>query len=213
MSGLRVVLADDHARVRASVRRALEEGGHVVVAEAASGPAAVEAALAARPDVVLLDIHMPGSGIRAAGTLAEALPGTPVVMLTYSRDDDDLFDALRVGACGYLTKDLNPAELPTALSQVVAGESVLSPGLLGRVLDRFRATPSRGLRRRRDPRLQRLSSREWEVLTLLRQGLSTAQVAEQLFVSPTTVRVHVSAALRKLQVADRAEAMRLLDES
>jgi len=211
---LRVVIADDHVPTRAGVRGALEDGGFIVCAEASSGPAAVRAALEHDPDVCLLDVHMPGgNGIAAAGEIAEALPNTQVVMLTASQDDDDLFDALRAGASGYLLKDTDPDRLPHALRGVLSGEAALPRTLVAKVIEEFRG---RG-RRRRLPLLRRLNvdltDREWEVLEQLRDELSTREIAERLQISEVTVRRHVQTVLKKLQVKDRASAVRLLEEA
>jgi len=206
---IRVVMADDHARIRARIRMALEADGCEVCAEGATADDAVRLALEHRPDVVLLDVHMPGSGIQAAREISRRLPDTPVVMLTQSREDDDLFDSLRAGASGYLLKDADPAELPRALRGVLAGEAAMPPSLVTRILAEFRG-PARPRLGRRGPAAAKLSPREWEVMELLGQGNSTDEVAARLFVSPTTVRVHVSAVLRKLRVKDRESAFRLL---
>ena len=132
-------------------------------------------------------------------------------MLTVSHDETDFFDALRAGAAGYLLKDTDPRLLPQLLRAVVAGEGVLSPGLIAKLIEEFR---ERG-RRRRLPlsgsRGVELTSREWEVLDLLRQGLTTAEIARRLFIAEVTVRTHVAAILRKLRVPDRRAALRLLD--
>jgi len=202
-------MADDHTRLRAVIRRALEGGGCVVLGEGATAEDAVRLTLEHRPDVALLDIHMPGSGIRAAQEIARLAPDTAIVMLTQSADDDDLFDSLRAGASGYLLKDADPAGLPDALRGVLAGEGVMTPRLVARVMDEFRAHTRRRLGRR-SPAAARLSAREWEVMQLLGEGLSTEEVGGRLFVSPTTVRVHVSAVLKKLRVRDRESAFRLL---
>jgi DNA-binding NarL/FixJ family response regulator len=203
----RVVIADDHPPTRAGVRLSLEEASFEVCAEAANAGAAVDACLEHRPDVALLDIHMPGGGINAAGRIASALPETAVVMLTVSRDDADLFQALRAGARGYLLKDIDPSRLGPALQGVLDGEAALPRNLVTRLMQEFRTRDERPARPR--GALATLTSREWETLELMRDGLTTAQIAEQLFVSPVTVRTHVSAILRKLQVADRASAVAL----
>jgi DNA-binding NarL/FixJ family response regulator len=208
---IRVVLADDHARIRSRVREALERGGCLVAAEAASADDAVRLAEQHAPDVVLLDIHMPGNGIHAAREISRRLPGTPVVMLTQSAEEEDLFDSLRAGAAGYLLKDMDPRELPGALRGVLAGDGAMSPRLVTRIMDEFRA-PSKRRFARRSPAAGRLSPREWEIMHLLASGRSTDEVARQLFLSPTTVRVHVSTVLKKLRVKDRESAFRLLRE-
>lgn len=209
-AGRSVLIADDHAAARAGVRGALERGGFVVCAEAASGPAAVEAALRERPDACLLDVHMPGGGgIEAAAEIAQRLPGTAIAMLTVSGDEEDLFAAIQAGAGGYLLKDVDPERLPHALAGVLAGEAAIPRALVGRIVAEL------GERRRRRVPLTRgaaeLTSREWEILELLHGGASTAQVAERLRVSQVTVRRHVSAVLRKLRVEDRRGAFALLD--
>jgi DNA-binding NarL/FixJ family response regulator len=209
---IRILIADDHPPTRAGVRAALEQRGFEVCAEAADASGAVEAAVREAPDVCLLDIHMPGSGIRAAGQITSQLPETSVVMLTISRTDDDLFDALRAGASGYLLKDMDPGRIANALQGVLAGEAALPRSLTARVIDEFR---QRG-RRRRLPltgaRGVDLTSREWEVLELMRQGHSTAEIAGRLFVSRVTVRRHVSSILRKLRVESREDAIARFDE-
>lgn len=211
-AGTRVILADDHPPTRAGVRYTLELAGMVVCAEASDAEGAVAIALREKPDICLLDIHMPGSGINAAREITRLLPDTRVVMLTVSRDDEDLFEALRAGASGYLLKDMDPDRVPHALAGVLAGEAALPRSLLIRVMDEFR---ERGRRRLRLPgkRGADLTEREWEVLHLLRDGLSTAEIAERLYISAATVRSHVASVLKKLRVADRAAAIRLLDEA
>ncbi len=207
-----MILADDHAPTRTGVKAALERAGFRVLAEVADADSAVEAAERERPDVCLLDIHMPGNGISAAARITQAHPDIAVVMLTVSRDDNDLFDALRAGALGYLLKDTDPDRLPHALRGVLEGEAALPRALVARVIDEFR---DRG-RRRRLPLVKQkgveLTSREWEVLELMREDLSTAEIAERLFVSPVTVRSHIAAVLHKLRVPDRKAALKLLEE-
>ena len=207
----RVLIADDQARTRASVRDALEaDGGFVICAEAADGNAAFERAIETRPDVCLLDINMPGSGIAATARIASVLPDTPVVILTVSRDDSDLFDALRAGASGYLLKDLGDDQIAPALRKVLAGEASLPGTLVARLVEEFRDREHRRVGIAPE-QAARLTGREWDVLELMREGLSTNDIAARLFVSATTVRSHVSAVLRKLQVPDREAAVRLLE--
>ncbi|HEX6485327.1 MAG TPA: response regulator transcription factor [Nocardioidaceae bacterium] len=206
---VRVVMADDQARLRGVVRRALEGGGCVVLGEGATAQDAVDLTVRHRPDVALLDIHMPGSGIHAAQEISRLAPDTAIVMLTQSGQDDDLFDSLRAGASGYLLKDADPAALADTLRSVLAGEGAMPPRLVARIMDEFRA-PARRRLGRTSHAASKLSAREWEVMQLLGQGLSTEEVAGRLFVSATTVRVHVSAVLKKLRVRDRESAFRLL---
>jgi DNA-binding NarL/FixJ family response regulator len=206
---VRVVMADDHTRLRARVRAALEADGCLVCGEGATADDAIALVDEHRPDVALLDIHMPGSGIRAAHAISSAHPETAVVMLTQSSEDADLFDALRAGAQGYLLKGGDPGTLGAALRGVLAGEAAMDPRLVTRILDEFRA-PAKQRFRRGSRAASKLSAREWEVMELLSDGASTDDVAQRLFLSPTTVRVHVSSVLRKLRVADRESAFRLL---
>jgi DNA-binding NarL/FixJ family response regulator len=205
-----VLIADDHAPTRADMREALERNGRFTVcAEAADGAAAVEAAVRERPDLCLLDIRMPGSsGIAATREITTRLPGTKVVMLTVSLDDDDLLNALRGGAVGYLLKDIDPGRLPYALNDAMEGGAPIPRRLVARLVSEFR---DHGPRRRpvAEPGYD-LTSREWEVLSLLREGLTTKQMASKLFVSSATVRSHVASVLKKLHLPDR-EALRKLD--
>jgi DNA-binding NarL/FixJ family response regulator len=193
------------------VRLALEKGPFEVCAEVADADSAIEAARQHRPEVCLLDINMPGDGIRAAEVIAREFPDTAVVMLTVSRTDSDLFDALRAGASGYLLKDIDPARLPLALTGVLDGEAALPRRLVSLLIEEFRERK----RRRRIPLVGRrsveLTDREWEVLELMREGASTEEIAGRLFISPVTVRTHVSAILRKLHVPSREAAVELLE--
>jgi DNA-binding NarL/FixJ family response regulator len=194
------------------VRAALEQGGFFVCAEADDGPGAVEAAFRERPDICLLDIHMPGGGIAAASEITRSLPETAVVMLTVSREDDDLFDALRAGARGYLLKDIEPAGLPVALRGVLRGEAALPRALVGKVFEQLRRRAPRGRLLTAGGRRAELTSREGDVLDLLAQGLTTAEIAARLLVSPVTVRRHIGEIRRKLEAPDRETALRLLEQ-
>ena len=208
---VRILIADDHPPTRAGVRLSLESTGRFeVVAEAANAAAAVAAATELRPDVALLDIHMPGNGIEAARSISGVSPDTAVVMLTVSRDDADLFAALRAGARGYLLKDIDPDRLAPALDGVLSGEAALPRGLVARLIDEFRTRDSSA--GRREGPLAKLTDREWEVLKCMQQGKSTAEMAAEMFVSAVTVRTHVSAILRKLQVTSREDAIRLASD-
>jgi DNA-binding NarL/FixJ family response regulator len=206
---IRAVIADDHAPTRMGVRMSLEADGFEVVAEVATAPLAVAAAVEHQPDVVLLDIHMPGGGIVAAQGIAAQVPSAAVVMLTVSRDDEDLFEALRAGARGYLLKDIDPDRLGAALRGVLEGEAALPRNLVTRLMEEFRGRDG-GVARTDGP-LAQLTSREWQTLDLMRQGLTTAEMAARLCVAPVTIRTHVSAILRKLQVPDRDAAVRIAD--
>ena len=208
---LLVLIADDHPPTRDDVRRALESDGRFsVCAEAADAAGAVQAAVRTQPDVCLLDVQMPGGGIAAAWEIAARLPQAKIVMLTVSEADSDLFTALRAGAGGYLLKTMDLRRLPDALEGVCAGEAAMQPRLVARVVERFR-TPEPRWRQTTagEPGQQRLTSREWQVLDLLAQGYSTAEIARRLVLSATAVRVHIAAIVRKLGVPDRAAAVEL----
>jgi two-component system, NarL family, nitrate/nitrite response regulator NarL len=209
----RVLVADDHAPTREDIREAVEaDPRFTVVATAADAADAVQAAMRERPDVALLDMRMPGSGAAAAWEITARLPATRAVMLTVSRSDDDLFAALRAGVSGYLLKDMPFDRLGDELALVLDGRIALPPELVTRLVDEFRdSAPRRRALLGQSAGVQ-LTSREWQVLDLLRQGLTTSDIARRLFVSPATVRSHVAAVLRKLRVPDRESAIRLFED-
>jgi DNA-binding NarL/FixJ family response regulator len=207
---VKVLLADPNAPARAGVRQALACPGFDVVAEAADADACIELAGRLRPDVCLVEVRLPGGGVRAARAIAAKMHETAVVMLTASDSEEDFFDAMRAGAAGYLLKGTDPERLPHALRGVVAGESAIPRKLLPRLLDEFRGQAGRRLTVA-GGRGPQLTAREWEVLDLLRQKLATREIAARLFVSEVTVRRHVSTVLRKLGAPDRATALRLVE--
>jgi DNA-binding NarL/FixJ family response regulator len=203
------LIADDHPAIRAGVRLALAGHGFSVCAEAEDAQTAVEAVLRTRPDICLVG-GIAGNGIAATAEITTRLPGTAVVILADVCDDDGLFDSVSAGASGYLPKDTDPARLPHVLRGVLRGEAVFPRGLVGPLLEELR-----GRRERRrfvlgDDRGVALTAREWEVLELLRQGLTTAEMATRLFVSHVTVRSHIASAMKKLGAADRRAAVHLL---
>jgi DNA-binding NarL/FixJ family response regulator len=209
----RALIADDHAPTRADVRRVLEADPRFsVCAEVADAAGAIQACLRDRPDICVLDVKMPGSGVAAAWEISARLPGTRIVMLTISAADSDLFGAIRAGADGYLLKTMNFARLPDALDGVISGEAAVPAALVGQVLKRFRGREPR----RRTPLLQgpagRLTSREWEVLEMLAEHRTTNEIARSLVLSTSAVRVHIAAIVRKLKVADRAAAVELFSD-
>jgi len=206
----RVLIADDHVGTRQEIRAALEAAGFTVCAETGEGGSAVELAKELEPDICLLDILMPGGGIQAARFIHRALPDTAIVMLTVSRDDEHLFDALKAGASGYLTKDIPHDRVAKALEGVLAGEAALPRALTTRLLDEFRRRRSKTLRGPTGEAV-RLTEREWETLELMGDGLSTKEIAERTFVAAVTVRTHIAAILKKLQVGSREEAIALMD--
>jgi two-component system nitrate/nitrite response regulator NarL len=201
-----VLIADSHAATRAGVRLALEDDGFIVTEEeTASG--AVAAALREPPDLCLLDVDVPGGGIEAAAAIHSQLPETRVVMLSEAANDADFFAALEAGASGYLLKEMHPVQLGRALHAALRGEAAVPRALTARLIDEFRARtegPSFTRRTERD-----LTSREWEVLDCLCEDLSTRRIAKRLFISETTVRRHVSAILRKLDVPSRQAAAKV----
>jgi DNA-binding NarL/FixJ family response regulator len=204
-----VVIADDHPVIRLGVRMALMRGGFDVLAEAADRDGAVEAVLREHPDVCLLDIYMPGGGIKAAEILTQLAPGTAVVMLTVSESAEDLLRALRAGAKGYLPKDTSPNRLPAALYGVLKGEAALPRTFVGRVLNELRELPVPEAAPVRVDGVE-LSARESEIMRLLNSGLSTIEIGERLSLSPITVRRHISTGVAKLGAADRDEALRAI---
>jgi DNA-binding NarL/FixJ family response regulator len=207
---VRVLIADDHAPTRVDVRQALDSDVRFVVcAVTADASGAVQAALRERPDLCLLDVRMPGGGLSAAWEIGARLPRTKIVMLTVSGEDADLFAALRAGAEGYLLKTMSLARLPDALEGVCSGEAAIPPTLVTRLLTRFRTREPRWRKPLEQGAAEHLTSREWEVLELLAQGRSTAEIASGLVITTSAVRAHIAAIVRKLRVPDRAAAIEL----
>jgi len=203
---LRVMVVDDHALVRSAVRQALTAPGVEVVAEARTAEDALAIALSVRPDVLLVDIDLPGmDGVSLVRELAPRLPETRIVMLTVSSTDHHVTDATRFGAVGYLTKDLSPEALLRAVRSAYDGElampRLMAARLLHRLVESSRHSPATS-----DPALASLSARELEVLRLLTEGLTDRKIAVSLGISPRTVETHVSSVLHKLGARNRAEA-------
>ena len=205
-----VVVADDHQITRLGVRMALSAGGFDVVAEAADRDGAVNAVRARRPDVCLLDIYMPGSGLEAARTISSEAPETSIVMLTVSDSTEDVLAALRAGAVGYLPKDTRPDRLAAALCGVLKGEAALPRALVGRVLTEFRGLTAASEEPLRVGEVE-LTPRESEILRLLGAGKTTLEIGKLLGLSPITVRRHISGGVAKLGVADRDAALRAIE--
>jgi len=190
----------------------LQRNGFEVCAEAADANAALRAALRERPELCLVDANLPG-GIRAVGRISSRVPETEVVVLTDAAEENELLEALRAGASGYLQKNVDPQALARALHAALRGEAAFPRALLGPVIEEFRARHDRRrLRLPGRPAIE-LTRREVEVLDLLRRGLATAEIADRLDISPVTVRRHVGLLLRKLGVPDRAAALKLLERS
>lgn len=209
---VRVLLADDEELMRAGLRLILESADDVVVvAEAGDGPAAVRACRGGAVDVALLDVRMPGGdGVSAAARIAAQSPTTRVVMLTTFDDEDALTLALRAGAVGFLLKDTGPAELLRAVRAAARGEQVLAPQVLGRLVERHLSAPSTSEASRR---LDALTPAERDVLALVGEGLSNAEVGGRLHVSAGTVKGHLSRVLAKLGLDNRVQAAVLAHEA
>jgi DNA-binding NarL/FixJ family response regulator len=205
----RVVLVDDQALIRAGLRALLEaEDDLEVVGEAADGAAAVEVVTKTRPDVVLMDIRMPGvDGLEATRRIAAdpALADVRVLMLTTFEVDEYVFEALRVGASGFLLKDEEPVELLRAVRVVAGGDSLLSPSVTRRVVETFASGP--GPTAPPPSGLEELTERELEIVALVGTGLSNQEIAGHLTISPATARTHVSRAMLKLGARDRAQVV------
>ena len=206
-----VVLADDQALMRMGFRMVLEaEEDIAVVGEASDGTSALAQAKALHPDVILMDVRMPGmNGIEATERIARECPGTRVLILTTFDLDEYAFAGLRAGASGFLLKDTRPTELAEAIRTVASGEAVVSPRITQRMLEMFASSlPNSGHPvQASDPRIDSLTPREKEILVLMSQGMSNAEIAEHLVVSATTVKTHVGNVLAKLDVRDRVQAV------
>jgi DNA-binding NarL/FixJ family response regulator len=204
---IRVLLADDQALIRAGFRMLLDSAEDIeVIGEAEDGAQAVELAHRRQADVVLMDIRMPGvDGLEATRRIDadERLAGVRVLILTTYESDDYVYKALQAGASGFLVKDTEPAELLHAIRVIADGEALLSPKITRRLISDIaaRQLPSS----RPDPALCELTEREREVMTLVAHGLSNADIAAQLYLSPLTVKTHVSRAMLKLHARDRAQ--------
>ena len=208
---IRVLIADDQALVRAGFRVLLEVAPDIeVVAEADNGVHAVELVETARPDVILMDIRMPEmDGLEAARRILDAAtragdsPSPRVLVLTTFDADEYVYEALRLGASGFLLKDIDPAQLVDAIRVVAAGDALLAPSVTRRLIREFASRPE--IRRAHPQQLQALTERELEILALVAQGLSNDEIAKKLVISPATSKTHVSRVMMKLQARDRAQ--------
>jgi two-component system NarL family response regulator len=203
---VRVLIADDHALFRRAIRAVLDDEQDIeVVAEAGDGDEAVLLAAEHAPDVVLLDVNMPKrSGIDAAREIKAQLPSTQVVMFTVSDDEADLFEAIKAGASGYLLKEVDPSEVASAVRQIHAGQSLLSPAVASKLVSEFATMAKRSDERAMRPKL---TDRELEVLGLASDGLTNRQIGRRLHISENTVKNHMRNILEKLHLHSRMEAV------
>jgi DNA-binding NarL/FixJ family response regulator len=205
-----VLIADDHAATRAMIRRAVEDGGFGVCAEVESADDAIQAARENAPDAAILDIRMPGNGLHACEVIRSESPETCVVMLTVSENMVDLLSALAAGASGYWLKGDDPMSIPRVIRRALAGEMIIA-GILLKILVMGRG--GQDLRRRiLDYLLQgaSLTPKEYEVIELLSEGLTTAEIGKRLFVADVTVRTHIAHIVQKLNAADREDVRRMI---
>jgi DNA-binding NarL/FixJ family response regulator len=202
---LRVLIVDDHDLFRSGLRNLLEEEGVNIIGEAAAGQEALQIVRELAPDVVVMDLNMPGmGGVEATRHISSIAPLTRVLMLTISDQDNDVMDAILAGACGYLLKDSSIQELMAGIRAASQGESLISPTIAAKVLQRVRATSTQ-------PEIANtiraeLSDREIEVLKLIANGKDNAVIAAELHISPKTVKNHISNILMKLQIDNRIQA-------
>jgi DNA-binding NarL/FixJ family response regulator len=206
LSAPRVLLVDDHDLFRTGLRNLLEEQGDVlIVGECDNGTDALRGVRELAPDVVVMDLNMPGiSGVEATRQISMVAPLTRVLVLTISDQDSDVMDAIIAGACGYLLKDASIAELVQGIQAAAVGESLVSPTIASKVLQRVRASSSS--QRDADVIRSELSDREIEVLKLIANGKDNAMIAGELHISPKTVKNHISNILMKLQIENRIQA-------
>jgi len=197
---IKVLIADDHPVIRAGLAKILgAESDITIVGEARDGLEAINKALELKPDVILMDIFMPRcSGLEATVAIRQELPDARLLILTISEREEDLFQALRLGAQGYLLKSATITEVAEAVRKTAAGEAMLSPAIAARLVAEFR-------RKAEDE--TKLSAREAEVLQLLGEGLTNTEISHRLFISESTVRTHLQRLLNKLHLKNRTEAI------
>ncbi|MGA7835971.1 MAG: response regulator transcription factor [Acidimicrobiales bacterium] len=206
----RVLIADDHAPTRAAIRYALEDGGFEVCAEAHDAHDAVRATIETLPAAALLDVRMPGNGIFAAEAIHKEHPTIALIMLTVSSEEADLFAALAAGASGYWLKGEDMSTIPPLIYRALADEAVLSDVLVKSLVREWRAHDVRIRSQSELVNGVRFSFRERQVIELLHEGFTTADIGQQLFISPVTVRSHVASIARKLRAKDRSDILRQL---
>jgi len=205
---IRVIIADDHALFRRGLEMVLEsEPDMAVVGEANDGKEAYELATELMPDLVLMDVRMPAhGGIGATKLIKDAVPHTKILMLTISDEEEDLYEAIKAGASGYLLKEISIEEVADAIRSVHAGQSLISPSMASKLLNEFASMAKKDEEKQQMP-APRLTEREMEVLTLVAQGLNNRDIAKALFISENTVKNHVRNILEKLHLHSRMEAV------
>jgi|SRR5206468_486528 len=209
---IRILIAADHVPTRVGLRLALEHDA--VCTEAADSESAVAAAVRDRPDVCLLDFDAPGRGLRAVTEIVARVPGVLCIVLTSRVEEEEFLAAMRAGASGYLPDGLDPSRLPFVVAGVMRGEAAVPRHFVARLIDELRGRARTRRNLTLSPELSvELTSREWEAVELLRQGLPTREIATQLGISQVTVRRHLSAAYAKLGVTSRASALQLLESA
>ena len=205
MSEIRVLIVDDHTLFRSGIKLLLQrQPGFEVVGEAGDGLEGVKRAKQLKPDIVLLDLHMPGvNGLEAISLLRDEVPQTEIIMLTVSEDAEDLLEALRAGARGYLLKNIETDFLVDSIRRAVNGESVMSSQMASKLADAMRAPQKRAIS---DTSPEKLTPREREIIVMLAKGASNKEVARTLDLAESTVKIHVQGILRKLNLASRVQA-------
>jgi len=205
---IRVIVADDHAVFRRGLEMVLESEPDIeVVAEAGNGKEATELAIEHMPDLVLMDVRMPAhTGIEAAKAIKDAVPHSKILMLTISDEEEDLYDAIKAGASGYLLKEISIEEVADAIRKVHAGQSLISPSMASKLLNEFASMAKKDEQKQQMP-APRLTDREMEVLALVAQGMNNRDIAKELFISENTVKNHVRNILEKLHLHSRMEAV------
>ena len=205
---IRVLVVDDHALFRRGLQMVLEQESDIeVVGEASDGTEAVQKAAEHYPDIVLMDVRMPRrGGIDACTAIHETVPSARIIMLTISDEENDLYEAIKAGAMGYLLKEISIEEVASAIRAVHGGQSLISPSMAAKLITEFASLSRRGDDRRQVP-TPRLTEREMEVLKLVAKGLNNRDIAAELFISENTVKNHVRNILEKLQLHSRMEAV------
>ena len=209
MTHIKLMIADDHRLFREGIKALLAVTDDIeIVGEAEDGETTIEKCLELQPDVILMDINMPGvNGIQATARILEKQPQTRIVMLTMLEDDASVFHAMRAGARGYLLKGADPQEVLSVIRAVAEGQALFGPAIAARLLNYFKELSTKPSLPRTGTDFQELTERELEVLRLISQGLNNQEIAHKLFLSPKTVRNHITNIFSKLQVADRAQAI------